>query len=293
MKQPRAGRRNHTPLSAAALREIERRGVTRYGVRDLYHTLMRVPLPGLFALLAGAFLFINLFFALLYWRIGGLSGPDHLGFAAAFFFSMQTLSTTGYGAVYPVSFAANLISSVEIFLGLLSVALTTGLLFARLSKPRARIMFSKVAIIRTYRGTPTLMFRMINERRNEIAEAHVSVTITQEEDDGTGSVLRRMVGLKLERDTSPIFALSWLVMHPITPESPLYGKTAKDIAAAGNVLVCMLSGTDDTLNETIFARHVYGAEDFRFGHRFVDVIERTETGDVVIDYNRFHDTIPE
>lgn len=293
MKQPHTPRRKHLPLSAAALRAIERRGVTRYGVRDLYHTLMRVPLSGLFALLAGAFLLINLFFAALYWRLGGLGGSDHSGFLAAFFFSMQTLSTTGYGAVYPVSLVANSISSVEIFLGLLSVALTTGLLFARLSKPRARVLFSKVVIIRTYRGTPTLMFRMINERRNEIAEAHVSVTMTQEEDDGTGSVLRRMIGLKLERDNSPIFALSWLIMHPITPDSPLYGKTEKDIAAAGNVLVCMLSGTDETLNESIFARHVYGAEDFRFGYKFVDVIERSDTGDVVIDYNRFHDTIPE
>jgi inward rectifier potassium channel len=292
VKRPHVPRRKHLPLSAAALRAIERRGVTRYGVRDLYHTLMRVPLPGLFALLAGAFLLINLIFAALYWTIGGLGGPGHSGFAAAFFFSMQTLSTTGYGAVYPVSLAANSISSVEIFLGLLSVALTTGLLFARLSKPRARVLFSKVVIIRTYRGTPTLMFRMINERRNGIAEAHVSVTMTQEEDDG-GSVLRRMIGLKLERDTSPIFALSWLVMHPITPDSPLYGKTEKDIAAAGNILVCMLSGTDDTLNESIFARHVYGAEDFRFGHKFVDVIERSDTGEVVIDYNRFHDTTPE
>jgi inward rectifier potassium channel len=281
------------PLSAAALRAVERRGISRNGLRDLYHTLMTVPLVALLGLLAGSFCLINLVFAALYDIFGGLAGAGAPGFGRAFFFSVETLSTTGYGAIYPRSLAANLISALEIMLGLLGTALATGVLFARLSRPRSRVLFSRVAIVQEFRGTPTLMFRMVNERRNQIVEARVTLTVTQDEDDGAGGTLRRMISLKLERDSSPVFALSWLVMHKITPDSPLFGKSHTDIEARGNVLICSLTGIDDTLNTSIYARHVYGVEDIRLGHRFVDVIERTKTGLVAIDYRRFHDTVPE
>ena len=291
MKRSRPGRPKPLPLSAAALRSIERRGIARHGLRDLYHTLMTVRVSVLLALLAGSFIVINIVFAGIYFVIGGLGGIGHGGFGDAFFFSVQTLSTTGYGAVYPVSRAANIVSSFEILMGLLGTALATGVLFARLSRPQARVRFSDVVIVRPYQGTPTMMFRIINERRTQIVEARISVTVIRDEDDGNGGVLRRMVTLKLERDVSPVFALSWLVMHKITPDSPLFGKDAESIAKSGNVMICALTGTDDTLNAAVYARHVYGAEHMRFGHRFVDIITRTAEGDVTLDYSRFHDTI--
>jgi inward rectifier potassium channel len=278
------------PLSAAALRSIERRGVARHGLRDLFYVLMTIRLSMLVALLAGSFVFVNLIFAGIYCLTGGLGGLRHGLFGTAFFFSVQTLSTTGYGAVFPVSVAANIVSATEMLVGVMGTALATGVLFARLSRPQARVMFSKVAVVRQYQGVPTLMFRIVNERRTQIVEARISVTITREEDDGEGGLLRRMITLKLERDVSPVFALSWLVMHRITPDSPLFGKDAESIAKSGNVMICALSGTDDMLNASVYARHIYGAEHMRFGHRFVDVISRSEEGDVTIDYTRFHDT---
>jgi inward rectifier potassium channel len=272
------------------LRAIERRGVSRRGLSDIYHTLMTVRLSALAGILAAAFLALNIVFASAFYVAGGLAGVRAGSWAGAFFFSVQSLSTTGYGAIYPVSIAANLLVSLEIMTGLLGTAIATGIIFARLSRPRARVLFSKVIIVRTYQGTPTLMFRIVNERRNQIAEAMMSVTITRDEIDEDGSVLRRMVSLHLERDRSPVFALSWLVMHKITAGSPLFGKDVSEIAADGNVIICSFTGIDDTLNASIYARHVYGAEDLRFGHRFVDVVERRPNGDLSIDYGRFHDT---
>ncbi|HQT63371.1 MAG: hypothetical protein B7Z75_00065 [Acidocella sp. 20-57-95] len=251
---------------------------------------MTMQLPALLGTLAALFLLINMFFTVVYAITGGLAGVRAGTWLGAFFFSVQTLSTTGYGAIYPVSVAANFASSLESLIGLLATALATGILFARLSRPQARVMFSKVLIIRDYRGTPTLMFRIVNERRNQITEARMNVTLTHDETEEDGSVLRRMVTLKLERDVSPVFALSWLVMHKITPDSPLYGKDKSAIAAGGNVIICSFTGIDDTLSASIYTRHVYGAEDVRFGHRFVDVIERKPNGDLAIDYRRFHDT---
>jgi len=272
------------------LRAIERRGLRRRGLGDLYHTLMTIDLTHLLAALAGAFLVINIFFAAVYFGVGGLAGVRAGTFFGAFFFSVQTLSTTGYGAIYPVTLTANFLAVAEMLLGLLSTALATGVLFARLSRPRARVMFSKVVIIRQYRGAPTLMFRLANERRNQILEARVSVTATYDEEDDTGSTLRRLIPLQLERETTPVFALTWLVMHRISEDSPLFGKDMAAISAAGNVIVCSFTGLDDTLNAPIYARHVYGAEDLRIGHQFVDVMERSATGDITIDYGRFHET---
>jgi inward rectifier potassium channel len=254
---------------------------------------MTLDLARLLAALAATFLAINLVFAVVYFAVGGLAGVRAGTFLGAFFFSVQSLSTTGYGAVYPVSLTANFVAAAEMLLGLLSTALATGVLFARLSRPRARVLFSRAVIIRHYRGAPTLMFRLANERRNQILEARVTVTVTYDEADETGGTLRRLIPLKLERDVTPVFALSWLVMHRIAEDSPLWGKDLPAIAAAGNVIVCSFTGLDDTLNASIYARYVYGAEDLRIGHQFVDIIERRASGEISIDYGKFHETVEE
>lgn len=291
MKTPIQKKQKPLPLSAGALRHIERRGITRHGLKDLYHALMTMRLAALLGVLAGAFVSVNLVFGMIFFLVGGLGGIGHGGFWDAFFFSAQTLSTTGYGAIYPVSRAANAFATLEILLGLLGTALATGVLFARLSRPQARVLFSRVMVVSPFQGTPALMFRLVNERRNQIVEARIAVTFARDEDDGAGGTLRRLVNLKLERDHTPVFALSWLVMHRITPESPFFGLDAAALARAAQLFVCTLTGIDDTLRSAIYARHVYGVEDIRFGHRFVDVITRNEAGAVAVDYRRFHDTI--
>jgi inward rectifier potassium channel len=277
-------------LNAAAIRAIERRGLARHGLSDLYFNLMNMPLPGLLGVLALGLLVINFGFAWVYFAIGGLGGGIHGRFASAFFFSVQTLSTTGYGSIYPVSLAANLVASAEIVVGELNLALATGVLFARLSRPRPRVLFSRVLVVRRLRGELVIMFRVVNERRSMISQAQMTVVLTREEDDGDGGVMRRMIPLQLERETNPIFALSWLVIHRITPESPLWQMTDKKLAEQGSVLICTLAGTDEGLNAGITARHVYGTEDIRRDHRFVDIIDKGQDGTYSIDYRRFHET---
>jgi inward rectifier potassium channel len=292
MKRPKAKSKAAAwPLSAGAIRRIERRGVTRHGLQDLYYNLMTMPLFGLLGVLAGYLLGIIMVFAIILHLTGGLAGNTHGSFGDAFFFSAQTLSTTGYGDIYPISLAANLIATAGMIVGQLNTAIAIGVLFARLSRPRPRVLFSQVAVVREVNGVTRLMFRVANERRSEISAAMMRVVLTNDEDDGDGGTIRRLLPLRLDRDFTPVFALSWLVIHEITPDSPLWGKDRAALAHAGNVLICSISGTDDALNATVSARYVYGAEDLRFGHSFVDVITRTDDGDVSIDYRRFHDTV--
>ncbi len=293
MKIARRPRKQIYPLSIQALRAIERRGVANHGLEDLYYTLMTVRIPTLLGFLIMIYTAVNILFALAYKIVGGLGGERTSGFWSDFFFSLQTLSTTGYGSTYPVSFGANLISSAEILLGLIITALTTGVLFARLTRTRARVMFSKHVVIREYKGQPALMFRLINERRNQISEAKIVVTISEEEEDGGVNILRRLKVLSLENDVSPIFALGWTVIHRITENSPFLGWSAQDFRQASGLMICSLSGTDDTLNMSTFARHVYGPDDFKVGFRFVDMLERTPTGRLILHYHRFHDMVPE
>jgi inward rectifier potassium channel len=292
MKHPRSRKKSPAlPLSAAAIRNIERRGVTRHGLQDLYYNLMTMPLFGLLGVLAGYFLASTFVFAVILHFAGGLGGNTRGSFGDAFFFAVQTLTTTGYGDIFPVSLAANLIATLGMIVGQLNTALAMGVLFARLSRPRPRVLFSNVLVVREVNGKRRLMFRVANERRSEISQARMSVVLTNDEDDGDGGIIRRLLPLRLDRDFSPVFSLSWLVMHEINEESPLWGKDREALVRNGNVLVCSISGTDDALNATVTARHVYGAEDVRFGHTFVDVITRAPDGSMSIDYSRFHDTL--
>ena len=250
-------------------------------------------MPALLGVLALYSLALNFVFTAVYYAIGGLAGTDgHGRFGDAFFFSVQTISTTGYGDVYPVSLAANIVASFEMLFGQINMALMTGVLFARLSRPRPRVLFSKMVVVREIAGVPTVMFRVANERRSEISEARISVVVTMDEDDGEGGRMRRFLPLKLERNETPVFALSWLVVHKVLPDSPLYGKNNVALAEAGNVMICSLAGRDDALGAAVSARHVYGAEDVLFNHRFVDVIGNNADGEMSIDYRKFHDAVP-
>jgi inward rectifier potassium channel len=278
------------PFSADALRSIERRGLARGGLRDLYYVFMTLPVSALLGIFIAAFAIINMVFALVYLAAGGIAGARPGDFGDDVFFSVQTLSTTGYGTLYPRSLAANIVASFEIMTGLLGTALATGMLFARLSRPQAHILFSRIAVQHKRFGADTLMFRVSNQRGNMITDARIAVTITRDETDEHGSTLRRMIDLKLERERSPVFALSWTVMHVIDKQSPLHGFDAEAMKHAGIVLICTLNGIDDTLRASVMARHIYSPDDIRFGKHFVDIFDRNEDGSFAIDYTQFHET---
>lgn len=282
-------------LRLGAVRLI-RAGMSPFSWADLYHWLFTLSWPTLLAGISVTYVGLNLLFAQLYLLEGqpNLENARPGSFWDVFFFSVQTMATIGYGAMYPRTSYANALVVVEVFIGLVGVAMTTGLMFARFSQPTARVIFSRVAVICPYEGRPTLMFRTANQRHNLIVEARVKVSILLPEVQQEAVQIRRLRNLKLVRADTPIFALSWLVMHPIDEESPFYGAGLGDLLASPEMqIVVSLTGLDASVSQTIHARHIYSAADILPERRFVDVVQTDPTtGDRRIDYTHFHQVVP-
>jgi inward rectifier potassium channel len=259
------------------------------GWRDAYHFLLTMPLAAFFGVMGAMYLAINALFGLLYLLVGGVDGvrPGH--FPDAFFFSVQTLGTIGYGQMAPRSLGAQLVVTLESFFGLFNLAVATGLLFARISRPTARVMFSQRAVVGPHEGAPTLMLRAANRRRNRIVEAEVTVTLVRDGVTREGVSMRRFETLATVRSRSPIFLLTWQIMHPIDEASPLFGETTQSLLARRAEIVVILKGLDETFAQTIHARASYTPEEIVWGGRLVDIFSRGEDGRPVIDYTRFHD----
>ncbi len=258
---------------------------------DFYHGVLTASWPVFVLQLALLFLTVNLVFATLYAiDRGGIANARPGSFADAFFFSVQTLGTLGYGVMAPRTLYTNLLVTAESFTGILIIALFTGIIFARFSRPFARVVFSRVAVVTPFDGVPTLMFRAANQRGNSILDAAVSVSLASNHITGEGVQMRRFQELKLIRSNNPLFALSWTVMHAIDAQSPLYGLGLADMIERDMEVVVMLSGMDETIADRIYARHAYMAEEIHWQRRFVDVVSITPGGQRMIDLARFHDT---
>jgi len=258
---------------------------------DFYHNILTVSWPWFFLQLAAAFVVINLLFAMLYVvDRGGIINARAGSFADAFFFSVQTLGTLGYGVMAPRTLYTNVLVTAESFSGILTISLFTGIIFARFSRPFARVIFSKVAVVAPFDGVPTLMFRAANQRGETIMDASVSVTLVRQHTTLEGVTMRRFQELKLMRSNNALFALSWTVMHPIDQDSPLYGLTPEDMDAGDMEIVVMLNGLDEILADRIYARHAYWADEILWNHRFVDVISLTPGGYRMVDLTQFHHT---
>jgi inward rectifier potassium channel len=268
-------------------------GLHRPWFGDLYHHTLQLGWCSF--LLGGAFLYIagNILFALLFLAQPGAIGNARPGsFADAFFFSVQTMATVGYGQMWPATLYANLVVTIETAVGILFLALATGLVFARFSRPTARVLFSRVAVIGPQNGTPTLSFRLANQRRNQILQAEVAVALLRDEETAESSTIRRFYDLPLARQRTPVFAMTFTVMHAIDADSPLHGATAALLTAQHAELIVTVTGLDETMAQPVHARSSYLPHEIQWGHRFVDVIGWTEDGRRIIDYRRFHDTVP-
>lgn len=262
-------------------------------LREPYHLLLTISWPWFLALTTSGYVVINILFALIYLAGGDCIANARPGnFLDAFFFSVQTLASIGYGAMYPRTSFANGVVTLEALIGLLGVAVGTGLAFSRFSRPTARVVFSRVAVIAPYDGVPTLMFRTANQRRNQILEAELRVRLGRDEVNQEGNFMRRLYDLNLSRSQNPSFTLSWTVMHPIDEYSPLYGATPESLAEAETTIIITLSGLDETVFQTIYARHTFGTDDILWNMCFVDIIHRTKEGERYVDYTRFHDVTP-
>ncbi len=202
------------------------------------------------------------------------------------------MATIGYGTMTPRGDWANALVAVEALCGLLGLSLATSVSFAKLARPTAHIVFSAVAVVRPRDGVPTLMFRAANARGNDVLEANVQVSLLRTERSSEGEVLRRLHDLRLTRRNSPVFMLSWTVMHPIDAESPLNGVDLPAFRDDDMMIIVTLSGLDGTTMQTVHARTTYHHDQLRFGERFVDVMTSRPDGTVVLDHARFHDSEP-
>jgi inward rectifier potassium channel len=260
--------------------------------QDLYHRALVVSWPMFFILLAVLFALLNTTFAALY-MLGRapIANQFPAGFGGAFFFSVETLATVGYGDMHPQTVYAHAISTLEIFVGMSGIALATGLIFARFSRPHAKIMFARYAIVRPLDGRMTLMVRAANARQNVIAEARAKLRILRQETSPEGYMLRKLYDLTLVRDQHPVFKLGWTLMHVIDESSPLFGETAETLKESDTSLLVTLEGVDESTSQTMQARHLWTCDQLYWHHRFVDIMSERD-GVSHIDYSHFDEVVP-
>jgi len=258
---------------------------------DAYFALLTRPWWQFFLAVGLYVLGINAFFAGLFLLDpGGISNARIGSFEDAFFFSVQTLATIGYGIMAPETTFAHVIVTLESILGVLAVGSFAGVAFARLSRPKARVLFSDKLVIRPRNGVPHLQFRMANWRTNLIIEATLRVYILETQRTAEGETLRTPVEIKLVRSSSPIFFLSWMAMHPIDETSPFYGDDAiAKLSEAGTSIYASLSGYDQTLGQTVHAYCEYSPRDIVPNARFLDFVKIHPDGMRELDFGLFHE----
>jgi len=274
---------------------VIREGLDPFASMSLYHWLLTISWLRFIGFIVGTYVVVNAVFAVAFL----LCGPDALQsssgsfagqpFYRAFFFSVDTFATIGYGNIIPVGVAANTLVTIEALLNILGIALATGVIFARFSRPSAKIIYSRNAIVAPYRGTTALEFRIANARSSQLIEVQVQVILTKIERVG-GTTVRKFYDLDLERHRVVFFALSWTVVHPIDSNSPMWGLTHKDLVDSDAELLVLLIGTDETVSQSVHSRSSYKADEIVWGAKFANMFLRTEAEGIVgMNLSRIHD----
>ena len=267
--------------------EFRKRGVSRFDLRDPYHLAVTLTWPQFLAALFLLYLSVNIVFATLFWLVPGSVANARLGsFADAFFFSIETLATVGYGEMYPATGYGRLVAGSEIVCGLAFTAILTGLTFVRFSRPRAKFIFAANPVVAMHKGEPTLMVRIGNGRATGLADARAQLNVLLNETAEDGNVLHRVQELRLERAHIPIFPLFWTLMHVLDERSPLHGyDAARAIKASAQVFV-LLEAHDPTVATTVHEIRNYAAQDIRFGMRYQDAVTTAADGTPVLDLTK-------
>jgi inward rectifier potassium channel len=272
-------------------REVIAKGLRLNFWADISHRCMTASWPAFIAGAVLVFVGFNAVFAILYWigdqPISNVPGDRYIDYL---YFSIETLSTAGYGDMHPQTHYGHFVAAVELFTGIFSMSLMTGLIFARFSRPNARLLFADHPVISSHDGKPTLMVRFANERHNVIGNATARLWMLKNIVSTEGQSLRRFYELPLVRNEHPALALSWTLYHVLDEESPLYGLNAEDLEAASVSLMVVVSGYDVVAAQTVHARKSYDHFDIRFGQRYADILDTSEDGRLRIDYGKFHET---
>lgn len=273
----------------------EVRGLRITPLADLFHFLMRTAWSKLLGSFMLMYCGVNALFAGLYW-LGGDDAVQNArpgSFADDFWFSVQTFATIGYGNLSPASTYAHVLVTLESFCGMLSVALGTGILFAKFSLPKARVAFSKHMTVGVRNGQPCLTLRIANRRGTSLLDASARVHVLMDEVSAEGHRMRRNHELALERSSMPVFLLAWTLIHRLDESSPLFGLNPENAGERAVGIIVSFTGVDDTMLQTVHARQMYSVEDLRFGARFADMIDASNAGLLVIDHERMDELIAE
>jgi inward rectifier potassium channel len=270
--------------------DIEVVNAEQHPLRDLYHSLLRAPWWADILALSSVFLVANLLFATAFWLVGGVKEAH--SFSDLFFFSVQTMGTIGYGSMYPISTGAHVLVTLESLTQIFLLAVTTGLVFAKFSIPRARVRFANHPVVSPFDGEPTLMIRIGNERDSRLLEATIRVVMLRTEKTKEGMTIYRMLDLKLERDRSPALARSWTVMHKLIATSPLHQASPESLAKDEVELIVTLVGTDEISAQALHAQRRYTHDGILFGMRHADILTELPDGRLRADMARFHELVP-
>jgi inward rectifier potassium channel len=266
--------------------EVGKKGVARFDFGDPYHLAVSLSWPRMLLLLVMAHTAINFGFALLYLgRPGAIANARPGSISDAYFFSLETSATVGYGEMYPASFYGHVVSGAEIMIGVAFTALVTGLLFVRFSRPKARFCYAGQAVVASHAGRSTLMIRIANGRRSLLADAAASLTLMRTSRDG-GTVLRQMHELRLTRTRLPVFPLTWTLMHEIDAVSPLHGCDAAGLLADDVRLFLLVEARDVTLAATVLDMRDYGPGEILFGMRYAEALCLDARGHPIADLTR-------
>ena len=259
--------------------------------RDIYHWILGLSWPRFAGLISVAYLVINIIFALFY-SLGGncIAGMAPGNFPAAFFFSVQTLATVGYGHMYPETIYGHIVTTFEIIVAMFWLAVITGLIFVRFSRPTARLEFSNSIVISTFNGRPTLMLRVANLRHHSMVEAEFRIMFTRNEPILEDDSFRHFYMLNLDFDRLITFPAALTLRHTIDESSPLYGATQESLAASDARFAASIVCIETVIPAAVQSQHAYTWRDVRFGERFVEIYTETGAGQLVVDYGRLHET---
>lgn len=270
------------------------RDARRLDWRDPYHFALAMSWPRFVATLLIVDLSLNFIFALLYLAEPGSIANAHPGsLSDAFFFSLETLATVGYGVMAPATLYGHIVASVEIFAGMTFMTIMTGLVFVRFSRPRARIIYAENAVIGRFNGEPTLMIRIGNGRSHAMAETKAQLSALISEWTAEGQFFRRIYDLPLLRDQVPIFGLTWTLMHRIDETSPLARFDRENFAKMVTRLFLSIEARDPSLSAIVYDSKDYDPSEIIFGRRYADAVAIDEQGRTIADLSRVGWTEPE
>ena len=275
---------------------VRREGLGYWEALSAYHYFLTITWPRFLAYVAGSYAAINAIFAFAFVACGpgaltGFNNQTPLErFTRAFFFSVHTLATIGYGNIVPVTFAANVLVAFESLVGLLGFAIVAGIMVSRFARPRAEIAFSRYAVVAPYGDKTALMFRIVNKKRNEIVEMSAKVLLARQKRDGVSVTDREFIPLKLERERVIFFPLSWTIVHPIDESSPLHMLTAEDLRARDAELLILLNGFDETFSQTVHTRSSYKFHEVVWGAKFRNMFNPPDDdGTIAVDIRKLDD----